>query len=354
MRPIVHVVGARPQFVKAAVVLAAAPAGERHLLLHTGQHYDAQMSQVFFDALGLRAPDHNLEVGSGLHGAQTGAMLAGIEQVLLGYEVGAVVVYGDTNSTVAGALAAAKLHWPVAHVEAGLRSFDKRMPEEVNRVATDHISDLLLCPTPRAVEQLAREGRPGAVHTGDVMLDLARRMAPRAAATDIDRWLPTGTGAGGYALATVHRPANTDDPARLRAILAAFDALPWPVVLPLHPRTARAIEAASLTVPASVHLLEPLGYVEFAALVSSAAVVLTDSGGVQKEAVFAATRCVSLRDTTEWPETLEGGWNQLAGADPGAIVAAATAPAPTIDPPTAAFGDGEAARRTLDAVRALL
>ena len=354
MKPIVHVVGARPQFVKAAVVLAAAPPDERHLLLHTGQHYDAQMSQVFFDELGLREPDHNLDVGSGPHGAQTGAMLAGIEQVLLGYEAGALVVYGDTNSTIAGALAAAKLHWPVAHVEAGLRSFDMRMPEEVNRVATDHISDLLLCPTLRAVEQLAKEGRPGAVHTGDVMLDLARRMAPRAAATKIDAWLPAGVGPGEYALATVHRPVNTDTPANLRAIFDAFAALPWPVVLPLHPRTAKAIATARLTVPTSVHLLEPLGYVEFAALVNAAAVVLTDSGGVQKEAVFAGTRCVSLRDTTEWTETLEGGWNQLAGADTAAIVAAATGPAPTLEPPTAALGDGEAATHTLTAVRTLL
>ncbi len=351
MRPIIHVVGARPQFVKAAVVLAAAPPEEDHRLLHTGQHYDARMSDVFFEELGIREPDWHLGVGSGPHGAQTGAMLEGIERVLLGCEPGVMVVYGDTNSTLAGALAAAKLHWPVAHVEAGLRSFDRRMPEEVNRVVADHLADLLLCPTPGAVEQLEKEGRPGAVHTGDVMLDLALRMAPRARAVPPEA-RPGICRAGAYAVATVHRPANTDDPRRLGDILGALGRAPWPVVLPLHPRTRGALERHGLSVPDRVHRVEPLGYVDFEALLLDAAHVFTDSGGVQKEAIFAATPCATLRDTTEWPETLEGGWSVLVDADPEAILKAAER-TPIGPPPTAAYGGGHAARATIDALRTL-
>ncbi|MCB9526684.1 MAG: UDP-N-acetylglucosamine 2-epimerase (non-hydrolyzing) [Myxococcales bacterium] len=354
-----HLVGARPQFVKAAAVLAQA--GPRHQLMHTGQHYDAALSDVFFQQLGMPAPTWHLGVGSGSHGAQTGAMLAAIEQVLLAHPKGVMVVYGDTNSTVAGALAAVKLHWPVVHVEAGLRSFDRRMPEEINRVATDHISDLLLCPTQGAVAQLALEGLGDkAEFTGDVMLDLARTVAPIAASEDpVGRFLVTGEGPapapldvlppaarrkGGYALATVHRPANTDDPAKLAAIFGALADLPWPVLLPIHPRTQAAMARQGVAPPPGLHLVPPAGPLPFQALLAGAAKVFTDSGGVQKEALFAEVPCVTLRDTTEWTETLEGGWNVLVDADPAAIRAAALAPRPTTPAPIAAYGDGQAAR----------
>lgn len=368
--PTVHVVGARPQFVKAAAVLAATHMEAAPLLIHTGQHYDPELSRVFFDELGLRRPDHALEIGSGAHGAQTGRMLAAIEEILVGLPRGVMVVYGDTNSTLAGALAAAKLHWPVAHVEAGLRSFDRRMPEEINRLATDAISDRLLCPTHAAMRQLEREGLGDrAVFTGDVMLDVARAVAARAQTeTALGRWLahPSGpppgplaglsaaeAAPGGYLLATVHRAANTDDPQRLAAIFSALGRLGRPVILPLHPRTRAALTRHGLTPPPAVRCVKPVGYLDFAALLAGAARVLTDSGGVQKEALFAGTPCVTLRDTTEWTETLEGGWNVLVDADPAGIEAAACAPSPTTPAPTEAFGDGRAAARICAAVAAL-
>jgi UDP-N-acetylglucosamine 2-epimerase len=360
--PIVHIVGARPQFVKAAAVLAAAPRPERSVLVHTGQHYDASMSDVFFAELGIPRPHHHLGVGSGSHGAQTGAMLGAIEAVLQATPPGVVVVYGDTNSTVAGALAAAKLGWRIAHVEAGLRSYDRSMPEEVNRVVADHLSDALLCPTVRAVEQLAREGLTrGVVDLGDVMLDVARQQAVRArditavgryltepagpAPTPLDA-LPAGAARpGGYALATIHRAANTDDPARLRALLAALGRLPLPVLFPVHPRTRKAMQQAGIAPADAVRCVDPLGYLDFAALLGGAGLVLTDSGGVQKEAYFAGRRCITLRDRTEWPETLESGWNTLVGDDPAAIVAAAASAPPASSPRIEQFGDGAAAVR---------
>jgi UDP-N-acetylglucosamine 2-epimerase len=369
--PIVHIVGARPQFVKAAVVLAAAPRPERSVLVHTGQHYDPSMSAVFFEELGIPAPDHHLGVGSGSHGAQTGAMLAAIEQVLLASSPGVVVVYGDTNSTVAGALAASKLGWKVAHVEAGLRSYDRSMPEEINRVVADHLADALLCPTARAVEQLAREGLTrGVTDTGDVMLDVARQQAARArerttigrhlagaptnpAPAPLDALPPEAARPGAYALATIHRAANTDDPARLRALVSALGRLPLPVLFPVHPRTRKALERAGIEPPRSVACVDPVGYLDFSALLEGAGLVLTDSGGVQKEAYFAGRRCITLRDRTEWPETLEGGWNTLVGDDPEAVVGAARAPAPSEAPRVEQFGDGEAARRTACLVDAL-
>jgi UDP-N-acetylglucosamine 2-epimerase len=368
--PILHVVGARPQFVKAAAILAVADPA-RHALIHTGQHYDANLSDVFFTELGMRPPAHALGIGSGTHGAQTGRMLAAIEAILLAAPApGVMVVYGDTNSTLAAALAASKLHWPVAHIEAGLRSFDRRMPEEINRIATDHISDLLLCPTHAAVQQLAQEGRAEqALFTGDVMLDLAQRVAPLAKNTAIGRHLQTpgraAPGAlsalpapaatqGGYALATVHRPANTDDPQRLAQILTALSQLPWPVLLPLHPRTRHAMTRHGLQAPPGLYLAEPAGPLDFAALIAGSALVLTDSGGVQKEAIFAGRRCVTLRDTTEWPETLADGWNVLVDADPEAIIREAQRPQPQSPPPIAPFGAGDAAQRIVRAVEQLL
>ncbi|MGK0361137.1 MAG: UDP-GlcNAc3NAcA epimerase [Bradymonadia bacterium] len=370
MTHIVHVVGARPQFVKVAAVLAQTPPGHVPVLIHTGQHYDASLSRVFFDELGMRAPDHNLGIGSGSHGAQTGRMLAAIEAVLVTLPRGVMVVYGDTNSTIAAALAATKLHWPVAHVEAGLRSFDRRMPEEINRIATDAISDRLLCPTQGAVDQLTREGMGDrAEFTGDVMLDVALDFASRArtqsaigrflAGADQERPAAFATLSAdaarpkGYFLATVHRAANTDDAARLAAIFGALGRLERPVVLPLHPRTRAALTRHGVALPSTVRCIEPAGYLDFAALLAGAAAVLTDSGGVQKEALFARTPCVTLRDTTEWTETLSGGWNVLVDADPEAIVAAASLPMPTAPAPVDAYGDGQAAARIHTAIDAL-
>lgn len=255
---VVTIVGARPQFIKAAAVSRVLRLRHREVLVHTGQHYDANMSAVFFDELGIPPPDVNLAVGSASHGAQTGAMLAKIEEVLLAERPDRVLVYGDTNSTLAGALAAAKLHIPVAHVEAGLRSFNRAMPEEINRVLTDHVSNLLLCPSETAVENLAREGiTRGVTLIGDVMADALRMAAERADNSVLES---SGVQPGGYALATVHRAENTDDPLRLQGILTGLTLLEMPVIVPAHPRARRAIAALGWTPPAHVRLIEPVGY----------------------------------------------------------------------------------------------
>ncbi len=354
---IVTVVGARPQFVKMAFVSRAWPAGVEEVVIHTGQHYDRNMSDVFFEELGIPEPAHHLGVGSGSHGAQTGQMLAGIEAILLEEKPDAMLVYGDTNSTLAGALAAAKLHVPVIHVEAGLRSFDRRMPEEVNRVLTDHVSSLLLAPTQTAIDNLAAEGiTEGVQLVGDVMFDAlleGRRLAASrpnpAAALGLDP---------GYVLCTLHRAENTDDPVRLTAIVAALGQIgrERPLALPLHPRTRAALDRADLlsTLEDSphVHLLDPVGYLEMVALEADAGCILTDSGGVQKEAYLLQVPCVTMRDTTEWVETL-GSWNTLVGADEQAIVAAvAAAQAPKDQEPV--FGDGNAGAAMADAIGAFL
>ena len=326
------VVGARPQFVKAAVVShALRRAGIEEVLIHTGQHYDAGMSQVFFDELDIPAPAFNLEVGSGSHATQTGAMMVGLEEVLCDAgPAGLILVYGDTNSTLAAALVAAKLQLPLAHVEAGLRSFNRRMPEEINRILTDRLSDLLFCPTPTAVENLHREGMTsGVVLTGDVMLEATRFYADRAA-TQAPLHLLTPHKAQSYALATVHRAENTDDPRRLQAIFEAFGQLEEPVLLPLHPRTYARLDGISL--PENVLCMEPVSYLAMLSLVRHARLVLTDSGGLQKEAVWLETPCLTLRDETEWVETLQGGWNQVVGADTRRIVEAAGR-RPTMAPP---------------------
>lgn len=334
---IVTIVGARPQFIKAAVVSHALhKAGLEEVLLHTGQHYDPQMSQVFFDELGIPEPAANLEIGSGPHGAQTGEMMRALERYLLDHpRPDWVLVYGDTNSTMAGALVAAKLHLPLAHVEAGLRSFNRRMPEEINRVVTDHVSNLLFCPTDTAVENLRREGIvQGVEKTGDVMLDATRFYADRAAVqAPLSRLTPHAPRT--YHLATVHRAENTDDPVRLRRIFEAFARLEAPVLLPLHPRTRHRL--ADGVVPANVELRPPASYLEMLTLTRHARRVLTDSGGLQKEAVWLGTPCLTLRDETEWVETQEGGWNQVVGTDPERIVAAAR------QVPTAPFDPGETA-----------
>lgn len=328
-KKIVTVLGARPQFIKAAVVSRAirAETGLDERIVHTGQHYDRRMSQVFFDELGLSEPSHDLRIGSGPHGEQTGRMLARLEAVLLEERPHAVLVYGDTNSTLAGALAAAKLRIPVAHVEAGLRSFDRHMPEEINRKVTDTLSSLLLCPTRRAVDQLAEEGITRGVHlVGDVMYDSAMQLA-EAARERVDPLRAHGLHPGGYVLMTCHRAANTDDPTRLGQILLAAHrvAETLPVLFPVYPRTRKQLAVVDPPPHPNVHMVPPVSYLEMLLLERKAALILTDSGGVQKEAFFFGVPCVTMRDETEWVETIETGANRLAGADTERIVEAARA-----------------------------
>lgn len=341
---VVAVVGARPQFIKAAALSRCLRRSHVEVLVHTGQHYDQQMSDVFFRELALAPPDYHLGVGSGPHGRQTGLMLERLEVVLERERPDAVVIYGDTNSTAAGALAAAKLRLPLAHVEAGLRSFDRSMPEEVNRIIADHLSDLLFAPTQTAMDNLAREGLTERSRlTGDIMYDsllLHLPLAQRQSA--IMRSLRLRP--GGYVLATVHRAANTDHIGTLRRVLEALSELDEPVVFPIHPRARLAMHSADLELAPSVRAIEPVGYLDMLTLEHNARMVITDSGGVQKEAYLLGVPCVTLREETEWPETLAGGWNVLAGADPARIIAAARRSRPRGEPP-AVFGDGRAAER---------
>ena len=317
---VLTVVGARPQFVKAAPLSRALRRRFREVLVHTGQHYDPEMSQAFFDELGIPAPDVHLGIRSASHGAMTGRMLEALEGVMGGLRPAAVVVLGDTNSTLAGALAAAKLQLPVAHVEAGLRSFDPRMPEEVNRRLTDHVSSLLLCPTAAAVANLRKEGiRRGVHRVGDVMLDAVRQNLARARRAAPKQRLPPRS----YYLATIHRQENTDDAPRLRGLLEALASLPHPVVLPLHPRTRERLSRLGKRPGGQLHVAPPAPYLEMLRLASGARAVLTDSGGLQKEAFILGTPCLTLRDTTEWVETLAAGANRLVGADPARILRAA-------------------------------
>jgi UDP-N-acetylglucosamine 2-epimerase (non-hydrolysing) len=343
---VLTVVGTRPQFVKAFPVSRALRERHEEVLVKTGQHYDPELSAVFFDELGIPAPDHDLQVGSGPHAVQTARMLERLGRIVDGEAPDAVLVYGDTNSTLAAALAAAKLDPPLAHVEAGLRSFDREMPEEVNRVVADHVADLLFAPSEVAVDNLAAEGVETGVHrVGDVTYDAllwAREAAADRSTVIADLDLTPDE----YVLATVHRAANTDDHGRLRAIVEGLATAPLPVVLPAHPRTTAALEAADLADRARevLTLTEPQGYLDFVRLLDGAATVATDSGGVQKEAFFCRTPCVTLRDETEWVETVAAGWNRLVGADAAAIrMALADASAPD-DHPTP-YGDGAAAAR---------
>jgi len=320
----VTVVGARPQFIKAAVLSQAIRRQHDEVLVHTGQHYDPEMSAVFFDGMGLPPPTVQLACGSGTHAEQTAAMLVSLERVLAAERPDWVVVFGDTNSTLAGALAAAKLHLPVAHIEAGLRSFNRAMPEEINRVLVDHVSQALLCPSQTAVDNLAAEGIRTGVHLiGDVMADAF--MAAAENARQASRVLEDlKVRAGQFVLATVHRAENTDVPDRLRAILTGLTALDEPVVFPVHPRTRKALDDLGYVPPPHMKLIAPLGYGDMARLVSTSRLVMTDSGGLQKEAYWAGVPCVTLRDETEWIETVESGWNVLVGADASRIVAAAS------------------------------
>jgi UDP-GlcNAc3NAcA epimerase len=346
---ILTVVGARPQFIKVAPVSAALrAAGISEYLLHTGQHYDRQMSEVFFEELGMRPPDGNLHVGSGSHAVQTGAMLAGIEPAIVAEKPDWVLVYGDTNSTLAGALAASKLHVPVAHVEAGLRSFNRRMPEEINRIVADSVSDILFVPTATAAANLRREGVPDEkiVPTGDVMYDAALLARDRATGRIgvVDR---LGLRGRPYVLATIHRAENTDDPECLAAILDALGkvARELPVVFPVHPRTRARLTAAQGNVPGIV-LIDPVGYLDMVQLEVAAAVVATDSGGVQKEAFFHGVPCVTVRAETEWVELVELGWNRLVDPrDSNAIVQAILTAQGTRGIDAKPYGEGQAARK---------
>jgi len=341
---LVTVVGARPQFVKAAAVSRVLRRHHDEILVHTGQHYDANMSAVFFAELDIPAPDINLEVGSGRHGAQTGQMLVGLEEILLDSAPDWVLVYGDTNSTLAGALAAAKLHIPVAHVEAGLRSFNKAMPEELNRILTDHVAGLLFCPSQTAVDNLANEGIARGVHlVGDVMADALNFAADRAAErSKILEQLDLT--AGRYLLTTVHRAENSDDAGRLENIVAAFNAIEEPVVFPVHPRTQKALEKINFRPAANVRLIEPVGYLDMVRLAQSARLILTDSGGLQKEAYWLDVPCLTLRNETEWVETVQMGWNILVGADQAKIVEAVGSFAPPASHP-ALYGTGQAGQK---------
>jgi len=343
---VLSIVGARPQFIKAAPVSRALRGIAREVLIHTGQHYDAKMSDVFFEELNIPAPDFNLGVGSGAHGWQTGQMLIRIEDVLLREQPDWVLVYGDTNSTLAGALAAVKLHIRIAHVEAGLRSFNRRMPEEWNRVLTDHTADMLFCPTQTAVDNLRLEGIVSGVHlVGDVMCD-ALRYSASLAANRSDVLAQLRVSPHDYVLATVHRPRNTDDLGRLQAILEALEEIGKnrTVVLPAHPRTDKALSGMGYRPGPGLLIVPPVGYLDMLLLEQHAWMILTDSGGVQKEAYLFGVPCVTLREETEWMETVEAGWNTLVGANRDEIVRASREFRPLGAPPPL-FGDGHASER---------
>lgn len=321
---ILTVVGARPQFIKAATVSRAisfwnkTKTGKRieEIIVHTGQHYDENMSEVFFRDLGIPPPDYRMAVGSGSHGTQTGRMLEGIEQIIVNTRPDCMLVYGDTNSTLAGALAAAKLHISIAHVEAGLRSFNRKMPEEINRVLTDHVSRWLFCPTHAAVDNLAREGiKDGVYLVGDVMYDGMLYCLDRMPGTTLKRF---GLQPKKYLLATVHRAENTDDPQRLRQVIDALNGASSanrPVLITLHPRTSKAIASQGLKFFESVRIVPPTPYLEMIELIANSFAVITDSGGIQKEAFFLEIPCLTLRDETEWIETVECGANRLVGSE---------------------------------------
>lgn len=358
MKKILTVLGARPQFIKASVVshaIAATP-GLTEVLVHTGQHFDANMSDVFFAELGIAKPDYFLNIHGGSHGAMTGRMLEAVEKVLLQEKPDVVLVYGDTNSTLAGALAAAKLHMPVAHVEAGLRSFNMKMPEEVNRILTDRISHWLFTPTQAANSNLQREGYAAdkIIEVGDVMYDVALHHGSRVQPGK-GLMAQLGLVEKNYILATIHRQENTDHPQRLAAIVEALiaTARTLPVIWPLHPRTRAVLEKAELlgTLTQHVRLIEPVGYLDMVQLEKFAALIATDSGGVQKEAFFYQVPCVTLRDQTEWVELVQTGWNRLAPpVDAGTLQAAIHGALGSRGLDVLPYGAGDAARRVVQAL----
>jgi UDP-N-acetylglucosamine 2-epimerase (non-hydrolysing)/UDP-GlcNAc3NAcA epimerase len=342
---VLTVVGNRPQFIKAAAVSGPLRESHQELLIHTGQHYDEELSDVFFTELGLPSPDRELGISRGTNTSQTSRMLDALESVVAEVAPQAVLVYGDTNSTLAGALAGAQAGVPVAHVEAGMRSFDRSMPEELNRVLADHASSLLLCSSEVAVANLRREAVSGVVElVGDVMVDVALGVQPRARSR-VDLIQARGAEPGEYLLATAHRAGNVDDPGRLEALVELLLAMPCQVVFPIHPRTHGRLRAAGLLERLQrserMTVTPPLSYVELAALLCNARALLTDSGGLQKEAYLAGVRCITLRPSTEWVETVESGWNTLVDLDAGAALAALDREPPAERPPL--YGDGHAA-----------
>jgi UDP-GlcNAc3NAcA epimerase len=348
---IVTVVGNRPQFVKAAAVSRLLRERVDELIVHTGQHYDDELSRVFFEELSVPAPDRELDAGGGTNTAQTARILAALEPVLAELTPSLVLVYGDTNSTLAGALAASQAGIPTGHVEAGMRSFDRSMPEELNRVLTDHASELLLCSTETALLNLEREGVRGESHlVGDVMADVS--LAFRDIAEERSAILDElGLEPGSYLVVTAHRAGNVDRADRLEALVALLEALPAPVVLPLHPRTRERLTAAGLMDRLDgIRIVPPLGYLDFMKLARHARAVLTDSGGVQKEAYLLGVPCVTLRDTTEWVETVEAGWNTLVDLDPAAALAALERRPPEDRPEL--YGGGHAAERVCEVLGA--
>ncbi|MBI4385151.1 MAG: UDP-N-acetylglucosamine 2-epimerase (non-hydrolyzing) [Nitrospinae bacterium] len=362
-RKILTVVGARPQFIKAGVIsrlIREKHAGAlEEIIVHTGQHYDDNMSRVFFEQLDLPEPKINLGVGSGGHGEQTAKMLSLIEREILSEKPDLVLVYGDTNSTLAGGLAAAKLHVPVAHVEAGLRSWNRKMPEEINRVMVDHLSSLLLCPSDRAVENLKKEGIvKGVVKTGDVMHDSAIYCARRAEEhrENFDRIRrESHIEPGEYFLATVHRAENTDHPDRLERIVSAFGRLPAKVVWPVHPRTLKELKTRDIACGKNIVLTGPFSYLDMLLFLKYAKTVLTDSGGVQKEALFFKVPCITLREETEWTETVDSGWNILTGTDAGEILSAVSSHLNAAkQDPGEIYGDGNSGRNAIESLLSFL
>ena len=353
---VLTVIGNRPQFIKAAAVSPRLRADHEELLVHTGQHFDDELSAVFFSELGLPAPEVELGIALGSNSSQTARMLSALEPVVASAAPDVLLVYGDTNSTLAGALAGALAGVPVAHVEAGMRSFDRSMPEELNRVLTDHAGSLLLCSSPVAVENVRSEAVAGAVElVGDVMVDVALAVQPRARER-VDLVAMRGLEPGHYLLATAHRAGNVDDLGRLRLLVELLSDMPLPVLFTLHPRTRRRLDEADLLArlesSGRVIIAPPLGYVETAALLCHARAVMTDSGGLQKEAYLAGVPCVTLRSSTEWTETVEHGWNVLVDLDGTAARAAALRAPPAERPPL--YGDGQAGERVVAALERLV
>jgi UDP-N-acetylglucosamine 2-epimerase len=352
------VVGNRPQFVKAAAVSRHLRESADEVLVHTGQHYDRELSEIFFEELGLPPPDHQLGVGSGSHAEQTGAIMVRLESLVREIDPDAVLVYGDTNSTLGGAIVAAKERVPLAHVEAGMRSFNRSMPEEINRVLTDSVSELLLCSTEVAVRNLEDEGLgEGAALVGDVMADVALTFGPIAERRS-DALERLGLDPGGFCVATAHRAGNVDDPARLGQLVEVLTraAEVAPVIFPVHPRTRARLEAAGALDDLErrgIRVIDPLGYLDITAMVRASRAVITDSGGLQKEAFLASVPCVTMREETEWVETVEAGWNRLVGLDPEAAAAALEElprPGERTSPAAEMYGGGKAGERVAAAI----
>ncbi|MDU7453380.1 non-hydrolyzing UDP-N-acetylglucosamine 2-epimerase [Clostridium saudiense] len=346
---IITIVGARPQFIKAAPVSKTLRTEHEEIIIHTGQHYDANMSDIFFNELKIPRPDYNLEIGSGSHGMMTGRMLEKLEEIYLKEKPDFVLVYGDTNSTLAGALAASKLLIPVIHIEAGLRSFNKAMPEEQNRILTDHISDLLLVPTEDAIKNLTNEGIKKGIHNvGDVMYD-AVLMFKEIAKSKSGLLKELDVNSGEYILTTIHRAENTNDINRLRNMIEALNESGEKIILPLHPRTKKFIEGYGLNFNENIKVIDPIGYLEMLMLEENSKMIVTDSGGVQKEAYFMGKPCITMRDETEWVETVACGWNVVVGTDKNKILDNIRNFKPT-SIQQAIFGDGNAAQKILNII----